>query len=190
MMAQTAPQPVATHEAKSLATTAVLVRAVIARVLRESSHSPDVEDAVQETMRRVLEAAVPSHVTLERYAVGVARFVALDVIRDRQKHRATFEDTSSDSLENRAASLTQASVRDGAQQLGSREELARLESAIEALPEGQRRAILLFHVEGLAYEAIAKRLEVPVGTVATWLMRAKTTLHRAMNKERLPESRT
>lgn len=41
-------------------------------------------------------------------------------------------------------------------------------------------AIELFHHEELDYDEIGKRLGVPKGTVATWLMRAKTSLHQAL----------
>jgi RNA polymerase sigma-70 factor (ECF subfamily) len=54
-----------------------------------------------------------------------------------------------------------------------RERVAR---ALDALPEGQRRALTMFHLEGLQYREIAARLGVPLGTVATWVMRARTSV--------------
>ena len=34
----------------------------------------------------------------------------------------------------------------------------------------------MFHVEGLGYQDIVKRLGVPLGTVATWLARGRRLL--------------
>jgi RNA polymerase sigma-70 factor (ECF subfamily) len=34
----------------------------------------------------------------------------------------------------------------------------------------------MFHMEGLQYQEIAARLGVPLGTVATWVMRARKSV--------------
>jgi RNA polymerase sigma-70 factor (ECF subfamily) len=47
---------------------------------------------------------------------------------------------------------------------------------MESLPEGQRKALTMFHLDGLEYQEIAKRLEVPLGTVATWVNRGRRTM--------------
>ncbi len=41
---------------------------------------------------------------------------------------------------------------------------------------GQRKAMLMFHLEGLGYQDIAEQLEVPLGTVATWISRGRRTI--------------
>jgi RNA polymerase sigma factor (sigma-70 family) len=58
----------------------------------------------------------------------------------------------------------------------SAERASRLERALGSLPEEQRRALVMFHVEGLGYQDICKRLGVPLGTVATWLARGRRLL--------------
>lgn len=40
--------------------------------------------------------------------------------------------------------------------------------------------MLLFHVEGEAYQSISERLGVPIGTVATWLSRGRRALAEAL----------
>ncbi|HRG97235.1 MAG TPA: sigma factor-like helix-turn-helix DNA-binding protein, partial [Polyangiaceae bacterium] len=50
---------------------------------------------------------------------------------------------------------------------------AQVARALGRLPEGPRRALELFHAEGLGYAAIAERLGVPLGTVATWVTRGR-----------------
>jgi RNA polymerase sigma-70 factor (ECF subfamily) len=41
------------------------------------------------------------------------------------------------------------------------------------LPEDQRRALELFHLEGLGYREIAAKMGVPMATVGTWVTRGR-----------------
>jgi RNA polymerase sigma-70 factor (ECF subfamily) len=54
--------------------------------------------------------------------------------------------------------------------------LAQIVDRIEALPEGEREALLLYAWEELPYEEIAAALSVPVGTVRSRLNRARARL--------------
>ena len=56
---------------------------------------------------------------------------------------------------------------------------SQIEAAIGELREEYRTAILLRHVEGYAYEEIAEIMELPLGTVKTYLHRAR---HELKNK--------
>lgn len=51
-----------------------------------------------------------------------------------------------------------------------------LERAIGTLREDYRTAILLRHVEGRAYEDIAEIMDIPLGTVKTYIFRARRRL--------------
>jgi RNA polymerase sigma factor (sigma-70 family) len=59
----------------------------------------------------------------------------------------------------------------------------RLRAAIRALPEGQRAAIALFHLEEMSVAEVAVALDVPVGTVKTRLMHARRKLRAALEGE-------
>jgi DNA-directed RNA polymerase specialized sigma24 family protein len=48
------------------------------------------------------------------------------------------------------------------------------------LPEGQRKALTMFHVDGYGYEEIAGKLDVPLGTVATWVSRGRRAMAAAL----------
>ena len=61
-----------------------------------------------------------------------------------------------------------------------REQLSRIERALDDLDEGPRVAIVLFHIEDMSYRDIAAALEVPMGTVMTWLHRGRAQLKRAL----------
>jgi RNA polymerase sigma factor (sigma-70 family) len=52
----------------------------------------------------------------------------------------------------------------------------RVAEAIEALPDGEREALLLFAWEDLPYESVAEALELPIGTVRSRLNRARARL--------------
>ena len=52
----------------------------------------------------------------------------------------------------------------------------RVAAAIEALPAGEREALLLFAWEDLSYQSVAEALELPIGTVRSRLNRARAQL--------------
>jgi len=52
----------------------------------------------------------------------------------------------------------------------------RVADAIEALPDGEREALLLFAWEDLSYQSVAEALELPIGTVRSRLNRARAHL--------------
>jgi len=63
---------------------------------------------------------------------------------------------------------------------------AEIEAAIDRLRPEYRTAILLRHVQGYAYEEIAEVMEVPLGTVKTYIHRARNELKGALVHLREP----
>jgi RNA polymerase sigma-70 factor (ECF subfamily) len=59
----------------------------------------------------------------------------------------------------------------------------RVADAIEALPDGEREALLLFVWEELSYGGVAEVLELPIGTVRSRLNRARTRLRELIEPE-------
>ena len=57
---------------------------------------------------------------------------------------------------------------------------ARLAGALAAMRPGERDALLLYALADLSYEEIALALDVPVGTVRTWLHRARLAAQREL----------
>jgi RNA polymerase sigma-70 factor, ECF subfamily len=68
--------------------------------------------------------------------------------------------------------------------LERRERQAFLDGAVAALPRNYREVVHLFHVEHLSYKEIAATLDVPIGTVMTWLHRARARLKEALTTGR------
>ena len=66
--------------------------------------------------------------------------------------------------------------RAGAGALDARLLFPRVADAIEALPDGEREALLLFAWEELSYQSVAEALELPIGTVRSRLNRARAQL--------------
>ncbi len=165
-----------------------LVRGVVAHVLGEAVSSADVEECTQEALRRALEGRqrLKADQALAAWVAGIARHVALDTIRARRRQRARQVDgvrhadgaAESDPIENLADSAP-----DPFERLARADRDKEVRAAMNALPEKQRQALTLFHLEGLDYKAIAERLGVPLGTVATWVLRGRRTMAEKLGKE-------
>ena len=153
------------------------VRAVISSMLRERPTTPDVDDATNETLRRALEhpERTQDAQNARAYVLGIARHVALDVIRSRKKARTHDSVTDEPGSERTGVELVDGAP-DPYQQVEGARRSELIRKAFDTLPEGQRKALMLFHLEGLEYQEIATRLEVPLGTVATWVSRGRKAM--------------
>jgi RNA polymerase sigma factor (sigma-70 family) len=80
-----------------------------------------------------------------------------------------------------AAGLEAADRRASARALDARVLFSRVADAIEALPDGEREALLLFAWEELSYQGVAEALELPIGTVRSRLNRARARLRELLN---------
>ncbi len=58
---------------------------------------------------------------------------------------------------------------------------AEVKSALEALPEAYRMAVLLADVEEFSYKEIAEILDIPIGTVMSRIHRGRTALRKALH---------
>jgi RNA polymerase sigma-70 factor (ECF subfamily) len=55
-------------------------------------------------------------------------------------------------------------------------DLARMMSAMDRLPDEQREVVALILIEGFGYREAAEMLDIPMGTVASRLVRGRTAL--------------
>ncbi len=67
--------------------------------------------------------------------------------------------------------------------LEARQSLAKVRRRFADLPEDQRAALMLIAVEGLSYREASDILNVPTGTLASRLARARYTLRAALDPE-------
>ena len=158
-----------------------VVRAVAAAVLRLTPDHPDVEDCASETLRRAIEGQTRLREGQPRrpWVIGIARHVALDMLRARKRTRLG-EDLGgspggNDDASSWADRLPDASA--GPHELLERAEgRAELQRAVAELPPSMRDALVKFHVEGKSYQLIAEEMNVPLGTVATWVTRGRKSI--------------
>ncbi len=54
---------------------------------------------------------------------------------------------------------------------------------VAKLPDRYRKIITLYYLKGISYEEIAQALEVPMGTLKTWMFRARKQLKKIVEKE-------
>lgn len=54
---------------------------------------------------------------------------------------------------------------------------------VAKLPERYHQIITLYYLKGVAYEEIAQVMEVPMGTLKTWMFRARKQLRKIVEKE-------
>jgi RNA polymerase sigma-70 factor (ECF subfamily) len=64
----------------------------------------------------------------------------------------------------------------------SAELVREIRAALETLRDEYRAVFVLFHEQGCSYEAIAQAVERPVGTVKTWLHRARLEVLERLRK--------
>ena len=162
-----------------------LVRAVIAAVLGDDRDHPDVEDGASETMRRGVEGKVrlrPGE-PLKPWVVGIARHVALDVLRARKRrNQRRAHEPIRDDVDDRPPLYEELPDPSPSpfERFAKAQEQDKIRKAMNDLPEGQRRALTMFHLDGLGYQEIAGKLDVPLGTVATWVARGRKAVALAL----------
>jgi RNA polymerase sigma-70 factor (ECF subfamily) len=138
--------------------------------------SPEAEDLAQAFVRALVhfERFDPERPVLP-WLIAIARRLCLDLLR-RRKVMARVE----------TQPVPRLSAQGPESEASLREQLSRLERALDGLDEGPRMAIVLFHIEEMSYRDIAAALEVPMGTVMTWLHRGRAQLKRALESPSVP----
>src|SRR5690606_24098244 len=139
------------------------------------------EDLSQETFIKVL-----NHIDKYRpefkfssWLFKIANNVAIDHLRRRQLNTISMDGSpnASTAAEIEASSFDIADQSESAlDELEARELGTAIERAIAKLRPEYRSCILLRHVEGRSYEEIAATLDLPLGTVKTFIHRARHQL--------------
>lgn len=149
-------------------------------VCRYVAGQAEARDAAQESLEKIVVSITkfdPAKGSFRTWALTVARNVCRDRMRRRGLERRTFADEGDD-----VTATTASEAPDVERVALARIESRRLALALETLPEPMRLAIVLFHVHDSSYEEIAAALEVPIGTVMTWLHRGRKRLRAALEE--------
>lgn len=158
------------------------VFSLIYRLVRDRERA---EDLAQDTFIKVLNALDrydPSY-KFSSWIFKIAHNTALDDLR--RKHPETLSIHGSPHASNRdeieATVLTPVSDDETPEEFTSSKEIGgHIEKAIGKLRVEYRTAILLCHVEGRPYEEVAQIMDVPLGTVKTYIHRARNELKKQL----------
>jgi RNA polymerase sigma-70 factor (ECF subfamily) len=166
-------------------------RSVYGLCLRLLRHGEEARDAAQETFVRGY-AAISSYDASQPFApwiLRIARNHCLDLIRRRIPAAAQVALDAAPDGDGPVRELADVEAP-SADALLERAQTGRaLEAAVARLPDRYREVIQLFHVEQLSYKEIATTLDVPMGTVMTWLHRARGQLRRTLEAQALEGQR-
>ncbi len=139
------------------------------------------EDLAQETFVKVLNGlrSYRPEFKFSSWIFKIANNVAIDHLRRKQIDTLSLEGSPL-ARTTEEAGATALQVGDHAEspldEIEARELGGAIERAVAGLRPTYRACILLRHVEGLSYEEIAQSLELPLGTVKTYIHRARNEL--------------
>src|SRR5688572_29688998 len=143
------------------------------------------EDLAQETFVKVLNAidSYRPEYKFSSWIFKIANNAAIDHLRRRNLDTLSL-DGSPHAETAEAIEATTLQISDGAEnpldEVANRELGSRIEIAINRLRPEYRNCILLRHVDGRPYEEIAEILDLPLGTVKTYIHRARNELRLAL----------
>lgn len=143
----------------------------------------DGRDAAQEALERIVTSIHRYDAgkgAFRAWALTVARNVCRDRLRRRGLERAAF---TADIRGEDPIAVAPHAEPDPERVALARAGTARIAAALETLPAPMRSALVLFHVHEASYEEIAETLDVPIGTVMTWLHRGRKRLREALPEE-------
>jgi RNA polymerase sigma-70 factor (ECF subfamily) len=156
-------------------------RPVYSLIFRMVRNRELAEDLAQDTFVKVLNAieSYRPEYKFSSWIFKIANNAAIDHLRRRSLDTLSL-DGSPHAENSEAIEATTLQVSDTAEspldEVANRELGTSIEAAIASLRPEYRSCILLRHVEGRSYEEIAEILELPLGTVKTYIHRARNEL--------------
>src|SRR5262245_21572025 len=144
------------------------------------------EDLTQETFVKALNAidSYRPEFKFSSWIFKIANNAAIDHLRRRELDTLSLEGARDATTPDRAEA-TALQIKDKGEspleEMESRELGSAIELAIGKLRPEYRSCILLRHVEDRSYEEIADIMNLPLGTVKTYIHRARTELKEALS---------
>jgi RNA polymerase sigma-70 factor (ECF subfamily) len=154
------------------------VQRLIGRMVRDADL---VEDIAQETFIRAYRALhqfrgdAQFYTWLYRIAVNTAKQFLLELKRDPLVSEHAFT-SNEDGNETFSDGNEPTNHETPESMLAAKEIGVAVNSALEALPEDLRQALVLREIEGLSYDDIAEAMDCPIGTVRSRIFRAREAL--------------
>ena len=156
-------------------------RPVFSLIFRMVRNREQAEDLSQETFIKVLNAiqSYRPEYKFSSWVFKIANNAAIDFLRKRELDTRSLDGSPhADTPELIEATALQIGGRGESQldEVANRELGGMIEGAIGQLRPEYRSCILLRHVDGRSYEEIAEMLNLPLGTVKTYIHRARNEL--------------
>jgi RNA polymerase sigma-70 factor (ECF subfamily) len=143
-------------------------RAPVVRLAYRLTHDADeAKDIAQDAFFRAYRRLEQFHPDrpFARWLFVIARNASLDAIRRRRRVAAL------------AFSESNLVIEPGPEELAMQaDEAVRVHAALESLPAKYRDVLEMYYISGLRYREIALELDIPIGTVKTYISRAKRRL--------------
>jgi RNA polymerase sigma-70 factor (ECF subfamily) len=164
-------------------------RPVFSLVFRMVRDRELAEDLTQDTFVKVLSHLdrYRSDFKFSSWLFKIANNVAIDHLRRRQLDTVSMDGsphaTSADAVESSRFDVAD-DAENALDEMEAKELGSAIERAIARLRPEYRSCIMLRHVEGRSYEEIASTLDLPLGTVKTYIHRARHELRRALESTR------
>ena len=160
-------------------------RPVFSLVFRMVRDRETAEDLAQDAFVKILNHIdkYSPEFKFSSWLFKIANNVAIDHLRRRRLDTISMDGSlhASTASEVEATTLNLASEQESAlDELEAKELGSAIERAIATLRPEYRACIMLRHVEGRAYEEIAATLDLPLGTVKTYIHRARHELRKAL----------
>ncbi len=139
------------------------------RITRQASLAADAtQDAFVQIWRQA-HRFDPDRGSAEAFLVSLVRYRALDLVRRRSREVPGYEP---DDIED--------ATPDVLSRLVATDEGAALRRCLGMLDAERRRLVVLAFVDGLSHSELAQRLEVPLGTVKSWIRRSLLSLRECL----------
>jgi RNA polymerase sigma-70 factor (ECF subfamily) len=160
-------------------------RPVFSLIFRMVRDRQTAEDLAQDTFIKVLNHIdrYRPEFKLSSWLFKIANNVTIDHLRKRQLSTVSIDGSphAASAAEIEATSFdVEARGESPLEEMESRELGSAIERAIATLRPEYRACIMLRHVEGRSYEEIAATLDLPLGTVKTYIHRARHQLREAL----------
>lgn len=160
-------------------------RPVFSLVYRMVRDRETAEDLAQDAFIKVLNHIdrYSPEFKFSSWIFKIANNVAIDHLRRRRLDTISMDGSphATSAAEVEASTFDLAAEQESAlDELTAKELGTAIEGAIGRLRPEYRACIMLRHVEGRSYEEIASTLDLPLGTVKTYIHRARHELRRAL----------
>ena len=142
------------------------------------------QDVVQEVLQRVLRkhTLYQPGTNFRAWLFEIARNQALSTVRAQRRLPRPISGLASDRHDDAERLLESAAIDLGDRSLEESEFMAALAAAVAALPEIYQSVFELCVRRGLPYQEAGRQLQLPTGTVAIRVMRARKRLFAALER--------